>query len=83
VAALWGWSAARELGGRSEDPKLAFWAVRSAAIAALAAAQVLGLTFLADAFWGRDRAGEALRLAAGLVCTAALIGAIVLGVASK
>jgi hypothetical protein len=83
VVALWGWGAAEGLVRRADDPRLALWAVRSASIAALAAAQVLGLTFLADAFRGRDRAGEIMRLGAGLVCTIALISATVLGIAGR
>jgi hypothetical protein len=83
VAALWAWMAAAGLVERCDRPELALWAVRSGAIAAIAAAQVLGLTFVVDAFYGRDRVGEVMRLMAGLVCTAALVGAIALGIVSR
>src|SRR3954447_4148371 len=83
VAALWAWAAGSQLVARADRPELALWAVRSAAIAAIAGAQVLGLTFVVDAFYGRDRMGELMRVGAGLVCTAALVGAIAMGIVSR
>jgi hypothetical protein len=88
VVSLWGWAAAEQLVPRAVRPELALWAVRSAAVAALAAAQVLGLTFVVGLFErdGSDRqsvGGQAMRLAAGFVCTAALVGAIALGIMSS
>ena len=83
VAALWAWAASSQLVARADRPELALWAVRSAAIAAIAGAQVLGLTFVVDAFYGRDRMGELMRVGAGLVCTVALVGAIAMGIVSR
>jgi hypothetical protein len=83
AVALWGWADARQLAQRTEEPLLTLWAVRSASVAAFAAAQMLGLTFLVGVFYDRDQVGEMMRLAAGLVCTAALVGAITLGVLSR
>ena len=83
VAGLWGWGASRELVAHADKPELALWSVRAAAIAALAAAQVLGLTYLAGNLYRGDRTGEALRFAAGMVCTVALLGALALGVMSR
>jgi len=37
VVALWGWGQSRVLVAKADNPQLALWAVRSAAIAALAA----------------------------------------------
>src|SRR4051812_14022833 len=83
IVALWGWGQAPELAEKADRPELALWAVRSAAIAALAAAQVLGLSFVVDLFYDRDRLGEWMRLLAGAVCTIALVSAIALGLVSK
>jgi hypothetical protein len=73
---------------RADKPELALWAVRSSAIAALAAAQVIGLTVVAGLFYrprsrGRDRASELAGMAAGAVCTVALISAVALGIVSS
>ncbi len=83
IVALWGWGAARDVLGHAARPQAAAWAVRSASVAALAGAQALGLTFVVGAFYSRDRAGEMMRLTASLICTAALVGAIVLAIASN
>jgi hypothetical protein len=92
VLSLWGWGAARGLVEQADKPELALWAVRSASVAAFAAAQALGLTFVADGISSRrrrgregrpDRAGELMRLGAGFVCTLALIGAIAMGIVSR
>jgi hypothetical protein len=83
VVGLWCWgSAGRVLAGR-DHADLARWTMRTAGIAALAGAQVLGLTFLAGGNHRRDRSRDWLRLAAGFVCTAALIGCLSLAIASK
>jgi hypothetical protein len=83
VVGLWGWAAATKLSLGADNPKLVLWSVRSASIAALAGAQVLGLTFLVGSMHGRDRSGDILRLIAGFVCTVALIGCLGLALASK
>lgn len=83
VIALWGFGQASELAEKAGRPEYALWAIRSAAVAALAAAQVLGLTFVAALVYERDRWGELMQLAAGLLCTLALVGAIALGTYSR
>jgi hypothetical protein len=84
VVALWGWGESTALVRKADNPQLALWAVRSAAIAALAGAQVLGLTFVVGVFIGRrDRSGDMMRLAAGFVCTVALLGAIAMALLSR
>ena len=88
VVSLWGWGAAPGLVQRAEKPELALWAVRSAAIAALAAAQAIGLATVVGLFYrpragGRDRAGELAGMTAGIVCTLALISAVGLGIVSS
>ena len=62
----------------ADRPQAALWAARSGAIAALAAAQMLGMTFMVDQLFGRDRGGEWIRLAAGALCVVALVGAVAL-----
>jgi small ligand-binding sensory domain FIST len=83
VVGLWGWASAAQLASGSDKPALAVWSVRSAAVAALAGAQVLGLTFLVGAVRGRDRSAEIMKLVASAVCTAALIGCLGLAILSK
>ncbi|HMB96081.1 MAG TPA: hypothetical protein VKK61_08595 [Tepidisphaeraceae bacterium] len=83
VLALWGWGDAVEMTQRADRPLAALWAIRSGAIAAFAAAQVLGMTYFVGSFYGRGKFGEWLRVAVGFVCTAALITALGLGLVSK
>lgn len=84
VLSLWGWGSAPGWVEKADRPELALWAVRCGAIAALAAAQVLGMTYVVALFHGRKRpGGQWLGLAAGLVCTIALVGAIALGIVSQ
>jgi len=83
VAALWGWSAANHLVDKSNEPGMALWAVRSGAIAAFAAAQVLGLAFVAGPFYGQNRTSDLFGLAAGIVCGLALLCAMTLGLVSR
>ena len=61
---------------------MAIWAVRGLAVAALAGAQVLGMTFIVDAVYDRDRGSEIMRMTAGLICTAAFVGGLGLGLLS-
>lgn len=82
IAGLWGWVGAAGLSEHASRPEVAFWAIRGGAIAAWAAAQVLTMTFVVDALYKQDRIGEWMRLTAGLVCTAALVGALGLGLMS-
>lgn len=83
IVALWGWGSAQRFAAWADNPPLALWAVRCAAVSAVAAAQVLGLTFLVDVVYAPGRGREALRLVAGFVCTISLVGAIALGLVSK
>jgi hypothetical protein len=83
VLALWGWGDAADLARRADRPMQAMWAIRSGAIAAFAAAQILGMTYFVGSFYSRGKIGEWLRVAVGLVCTAALVGALCLGLVSK
>jgi hypothetical protein len=79
TGSIWIWGSAGRLAHGADRPQAALWAARSGAIAALAAAQVLGMTFMVDQLFGRDRGGEWIRLAAGALCVVALAGAVALG----
>lgn len=86
VTALWAWGGAWEMTAYATRPEVAAWAVRSGAIAAAAAAQLLVLTALArhrsaDEFVPR-RPGLA-QMAIGVVGSIALVSAIALGLAGK
>jgi hypothetical protein len=83
VVGLWCWGSAGRWSGGSDNPLLSLWTMRSGGIAALAGAQVLGLTFLVGSAGRRDRNRDWLRLAAGFVCTAALVACLGLAIASK
>jgi hypothetical protein len=83
VAALWSWREANDIAGNAARPDLALWAVRSGALAAVAGAQVLIVTFAVGAIYRRRAFDEAVRLLAGVVCTVALVGAVALGLAGR
>jgi hypothetical protein len=83
LGALWGWGQAARIADNAHSPQIALWAVRSAAVAAVAGAQVLVLSCIVGAVYRRGRMDELFRLVAGAVCTVALIGAIALVVAAR
>ena len=71
VVALIGWGSSGELAQHADRPIVMLWAIRSGAVAAFFAAQVLGMTYVVGVFYSRGKIGEWTRLAAGFVCTAA------------
>jgi hypothetical protein len=93
LVALWAWARSLELTLAATHPEVACWALRSAAIAAAAGAQLLFLTFVAGAMAGRGPAEVAegpppfrrdgLRIAIGVVASVALVSAIALGLAGR
>lgn len=83
VAALWGWGQAARIADNAHRPELAIWAVRSAATAAAAGAQVLVLTFVVGAVFRRRSSDELLRVGAASICTLALVAAFVLTFVGK
>lgn len=84
IAAMWGWQHAQQLVNEARDPDRALWAVRSAAIGAAAAAQLVLLTFVVGGMYERrSAAGESLRLSVAVVIALALIGAVVLAFAGR
>ena|SRR5688572_9922464 len=83
VAALWSWGRALEIAENAHRPHVAVWAVRSGALAAVAAAQVLVITCAVGALYQRRAIDEMLRLLAGLVATIALVSAVALALAGR
>jgi hypothetical protein len=88
VLGLWAWQHAAEVAtdtlGSTAQPYVAKWAVRSAAIAAAAAAQAVLLTAVVGRVYGRQGALDAvLRLSALLVFAVALVSAVALGLAGR
>jgi hypothetical protein len=86
VAAIWGWQQSQDLvldhwnAGR---PELAEWAIRSAAIAVVALAQIIVLTFVAGRIYFRRTLDSALTVTAGVVVALATVGAIACGLAGR
>jgi hypothetical protein len=83
VVALWGWGQAWRFAENAHRPNVTVWAVRSGAVAAVAAAQVLVITCAIGALYRRRPLDEMLRLLAGLVATIALVSAIALALAGR
>jgi hypothetical protein len=83
VAALWGWAHAWRIAEDAHKPQVAVWAVRSGAVAAVAAAQALLITCVVGALYRSRPVDEMLRLLAGLVATIALVSAIALALAGR
>lgn len=86
VAGVWAWQQAQDLvldhwnAGR---PELAEWAIRSAAVAVVALAQVIIMLFVAGRVYQRRTLDSVLTFTAGVVFALALVGAIACGLAGK
>src|SRR3954463_3569582 len=84
IAALWAWSRAGALSAEATRPEVERWAVRSAAVAVAAVAQLVLLTFVAGRLFEPRRFGaDVLRLTAGLVPAVAIVSAVSLGLAGR
>src|SRR5215207_1292365 len=84
VAALWTWGRAGWIAADATRPEVARWAVRSAAVAAGAVAQLLLLTFVAGrVFRHRDFTADVARLTVGVVACIAIVSAVALGLAGR
>ena len=86
VVGLWAWQHAAEVAsdGGAARPYVAAWAVRSAAVAAGAAAQAVLLIAVVGRVYRREGALEdVLRLSAVLVFVVALVSAVALGLAGR
>ena len=83
VGGLWLWQHAGFLASDASRPDVAGWAIRSGAVAAVAAAQALLSFFVVAAVFRRDWFTSAVRFAAGLVGGAAVVSAVALGFAGR
>ena len=86
VVALWAWQHAAEVAsdGGAARPYVAKWAVRSAAVAAAAAAQGVLLVAVVGRVYARHGPlDDVLRLSAGLVFAVATVSAVALGFAGR
>ncbi len=64
-------------------PDVAVWAVRSAGVGAIAAAQVILLALVCARLYGRGRVDSALAFTAGAVCALACVSALACGLAGR
>ncbi len=83
VGGLWLWQHAGLLASNASRPDVAGWAIRSGAVAAIAAAQALLSFFVVAAVFPRDWFTSAVRFTAGLVGGAATVSAVALGFAGR
>lgn len=83
IAGLWLWQRAAFLASDASRPDIAGWAIRSGAVAAVAAAQALLSFFVIAAVFRRDFFTSAVRFIAGLVGGAAIVSAVALGFAGR
>ena len=86
LAGIWAWQQAQDLvldhwnAGR---PDLAEWAISSAAIAIVALAQIIILTFVAGRIYSRRTIDSVLTLTASVVFALASVSAIACGLAGR
>jgi hypothetical protein len=85
IAGLWAWNAAGDwvLDWNVTRPEVAVWAVRSAAVGAIAAAQVVLLALVGARVYGRGRVDSAMAFTAGAVCAVACVSAVAFGLAGR
>jgi hypothetical protein len=83
VAGLWAWGNAAEIVDGARQPYNAMWAVRSGAVASVAAAQAALLFWVVGRVYRRQALDDLLRLSALVVFLVALVGAVTLAAASR
>lgn len=86
VAGLWVWQQAQDLVldyANAARPEVAEWAVRSAAVAAVALAQVILLTFVVGRVYRRGTLDSILALTSAVVFALATVSAIACGLAGR
>jgi hypothetical protein len=83
VIALWAWGQSALLAQTGSRPQIMLWAIRSAAIAAGATAQLLMVTLIIGSFYRRGLLAHLAGVFATLVAMLALVSAIALGLAGK
>jgi hypothetical protein len=83
MAALWAWQMGPHFAFDADQPGATLWAMRSAAVAAGALAQIVVLFLVLGNLYRRRRLDLALGAAAAIVFTIALISAVALGLAGR
>ena len=85
LVALYWWRHAGQIvdGWEPTRPSVAAWAVRSAAVAAAAGAQLVLLTLVTGRLYRRQLLDDMVGLSAGLVATLAMVSAIALALAGR
>ncbi len=83
IGGMWLWQHAGMLASDASRPDVAGWAIRSGAVAAVAAAQALLSFFVIAAVFQRDVFTSVIRFTAGLVGGAAVVSAVALGFAGR
>ena len=84
-AGLWAWNGAGDwvLDWNVTRPEVAVWAVRSAAVGAIAAAQLVLLVLVGARLYGKGKFDSAMALTAGVVCAVACVSAVAFGLAGR
>lgn len=85
AAGLWAWQQSQDfvLDWGFGRPNVAEWAVRSAAVAVISAAQVVLIILVAGRVYRRGTVDSVLALTAGVVCALASVSAIACGFAGR
>lgn len=83
VIALRAWTQAANLSVNATRPDVAWWAVRSGAIALMALAQTIGLIWVVGKLFQRNLADDLLKMLSLGVTAIALVAAVALGLASR
>ena len=85
IAGLWGWQGSADwaIDWGAGNPEMATWAVRSGAIALIAAAQAILIGFVAGQVYRRAKADTILAITAGAVCLAAAASAVACGIVGR
>jgi hypothetical protein len=86
VAGMWAWQQAQDLVldyGAAGRPDIEAWAIRSAAVAAIALAQVILLTLVVGRFYRRGVFDAVLALTSVIVFALATAGAVACGLAGR
>src|SRR5690349_13273140 len=86
VFGLWAWQSAPDIAIESwgaARPEVAAWAVRSGAVAAVAAAQAILMSLVAGRVYRRGAFDAIIGLAAGAIFAIALVSAVACGLAGR
>jgi hypothetical protein len=86
IVGLWAWQSAADIAieyWSAARPEVAAWAVRSGAVAAIAAAQAILMSLVAGRVYRRGMFDAIVGLAAGAVFAISLVSAVACGLAGR